>query len=318
MVTGGAGSIGSEISRQILRSNPKKLLIVDNSEYNLFKLKQELGLKKNIRYFLLDVLSENQIKHIIKENDINYIFHSAAYKHVNILEKNLVSAIKNNIMATVSLLNAIKNTKINLTVISTDKAVKPKNILGITKRVSEIITLSTSNLKEYKKTNLSVVRFGNVFGSSGSAIEIFKNQIQYNLPITLTDKKMTRYFMSIREACNLVLQSSQLKNLNSIFVLDMGRPLKIIDIIKKIHQRFNKNNELNIKMIGKNKAEKLNERLTTNKLKPKSLKNINFVKDKIVSVKNIEKFLGDLDTNINKFDEKKLLFIFKKFILKNK
>ncbi len=318
MVTGGAGSIGSEISRQILRSNPKKLLIVDNSEYNLFKLKQELGLKKNIRYLLLDVLNENQIKHTIKENNIHYIFHSAAYKHVNILEKNLVSAIKNNIMATVSLLNAIKNTKINLTVISTDKAVKPKNILGITKRVSEIITLSTSNLKEYKKTNLSVVRFGNVFGSSGSAIEIFKNQIQYNLPITLTDKKMTRYFMSIREACNLVLQSSQLKNLNSIFVLDMGRPIKIIDIIKKIHQRFNKNNELNIKMIGKNKAEKLNERLTTNKLKPTSLKNINFVKDKIVSVKNIEKFLGDLDTNINKFDEKKLLFILKKFILKNK
>ena len=318
MVTGGAGSIGSEISRQILRSNPKKLLIVDNSEYNLFKLKQELGLKKNIRYLLLDVLNENQIKHTIKENNIHYIFHSAAYKHVNILEKNLVSAIKNNIMATVSLLNAIKNTKINLTVISTDKAVKPKNILGITKRVSEIITLSMSNLKEYKKTNLSVVRFGNVFGSSGSAIEIFKNQIQYNLPITLTDKKMTRYFMSIREACNLVLQSSQLKNLNSIFVLDMGRPIKIIDIIKKIHQRFNKNNELNIKMIGKNKAEKLNERLTTNKLKPTSLKNINFVKDKIFSVKNIEKFLGDLDTNINKFDEKKLLFILKKFILKNK
>ncbi len=318
MVTGGAGSIGSEISRQILRSNPKKLLIVDNSEYNLFKLKQELGLKKNIRYFLLDVLSENQIKHIIKENDINYIFHSAAYKHVNILEKNLVSAIKNNIMATVSLLNAIKNTKTNLTVISTDKAVKPKNILGITKRVSEMITLSMSNLKEYKKTNLSVVRFGNVFGSSGSAIEIFKNQIQYNLPITLTDKKMTRYFMSIREACNLVLQSSQLKNLNSIFVLDMGRPLKIIDIIKKIHQRFNKNNELNIKMIGKNKAEKLNERLTTNKLKPTSLKNINFVKDKIVTLKKIEKFLLDLDININKFDEKKLLFILKKFILKNK
>ena len=157
-----------------------------------------------------------------------------------------------------------------------------------------------------------------MFGSSGSAIEIFKNQIQYNLPITLTDKKMTRYFMSIREACNLVLQSSQLKNLNSIFVLDMGRPIKIIDIIKKIHQRFNKNNELNIKMIGKNKAEKLNERLTTNKLKPTSLKNINFVKDKIFSVKNIEKFLGDLDTNINKFDEKKLLFILKKFILKNK
>ena len=261
-------------------------------------------------------MNENQIKHTIKENNIHYIFHSAAYKHVNILEKNLVSAIKNNIMATVSLLNAIKNTKINLTVISTDKAVKPKNILGITKRVSEIITLSTSNLKEYKKTNLSVVRFGNVFGSSGSAIEIFKNQIQYNLPITLTDKKMTRYFMSIREACNLVLQSSQLKNLNSIFVLDMGRPIKIIDIIKKIHQRFNKNNELNIKMIGKNKAEKLNERLTTNKLKPTSLKNINFVKDKIVSVKNIEKFLGDLDTNINKFDEKNYYLFLKIYIKK--
>ena len=315
MVTGGAGSIGSEISRQILRSNPKKLLIVDNSEYNLFKLKQELGFKKNIRYLLLDVLNENHIKHTVKRNNINYIFHSAAYKHVNILEQNLISAIKNNILATVSLLNAIKNTKINLTVISTDKAVNPKNILGITKRASEMITLSMSKLKEYRRNNLSVVRFGNVFGSSGSAIEIFKNQIQNNLPITLTDKKMTRYFMSIREACNLVLQSSQLKNLNSIFVLDMGRPLKIIDIIKKIHQKFNKNNELNIKMIGKSEAEKLSEKLTINKLKPTALRNINFVKDKEIDVKNIEKFLKDLNIYIDKFDEKKLFFILKKFIL---
>ena len=317
MVTGGAGSIGSEISKQLSRSNPKKLIIIDNSEYNLFKLKQELGLKKNITYLLLDIINEEHLKNIIKKNKIKYIFHAAAYKHVSILEENLFSAVQNNILATVSLLNSIKGTNINFTLISTDKAVNPKNILGSTKRASEIITLSKSNELAYKKTNLSVVRFGNVFGSSGSAIEIFKKQIQNNSPITLTDSKMTRYFMSIREACNLVLQTSRLNYRNSIYVLNMGKPIKIVEIIKKIHQKiYNQNRNINIKIIGKNKAEKFHEKLTSKKLKSTSLENISFTKEKSIGEKNIEKFLNELNVNMREYDQNKILILLKKFVKK--
>ena len=204
-----------------------------------------------------------------------------------------------------------------MNLISTDKAVSPKNVLGITKRASEIITLSKSKELAFKKSNLSVVRFGNVFGSSGSAIEIFKNQIQTNSPITLTDTKMTRYFMSIREACNLVLQSSQLKYPNSIYVLNMGKPVKIIDVIKKIHQKIYKQDKnLNIKIIGKNKAEKLHEKLTSRKLKSTYLKNINFTKEKLISLKNVDYFLEHLEIYMKNYNQKKIFLLLKKFIKK--
>ena len=317
LVTGGAGSIGSEISKQLSRSEPKKLIIIDNSEYNLFKLKQELGVRKNVFYILLDVINQEYLKKIIKKNKVQHIFHAAAYKHVNILEENLFSAVQNNILATVSVLNSIKNTKINFTLVSTDKAVDPKNILGITKRCSEIITLSKSKGLSFKKANLSVVRFGNVFGSSGSAIEIFKNQIQSNSPITLTDTKMTRYFMSIREACNLVLQTSQLKYRNSIYVLNMGKPIKMLEIIKKIYRKINNRDQnINVKIIGKNKAEKFHEKLTVKKLKPTSLKNINFTNEKSFSEIKIDKFLHELNFHMRRYDQKKILILLKKFIKK--
>ena len=159
----------------------------------MFKIKQKLGLRKNIQYILLDINYQNQLEKLIKSNKIKYIFHAAAYKHVNFLEDNLISAVRNNILATLSILNSIKNTSINLTIISTDKAVQPKTILGMTKKVAEMISLTMSRLKEYKDPKISVVRFGNVFGSAGSAIEIFKNQIRDDLPITLTDIKMKRF-----------------------------------------------------------------------------------------------------------------------------
>ena len=314
LVTGGAGSIGSEISQQILRSNPKRLLIVDNSEYSLFKIKQKLGLRKNLQYILLDINYQNQIEKLIKDNKIKYIFHAAAYKHVNFLEENLISAVRNNILATLSLLNSIKNTNINLTIISTDKAVKPKTILGMTKRVSEIISLTTSRLKEYKNSKISVVRFGNVFGSAGSAIEIFKNQISNDLPITITDIKMKRFFMSIREACNLVLQASQLKYPSSIFILKMGKPIKIIDVVKKIFNLMSyQNQKLKINVIGKFKSEKLDERLSNSPLKNTPIKEINIENEKILNLIQINSFLNDLDLYMKNLDEQKIINLLKKF-----
>ena len=318
LVTGGAGSIGSEISQQILRSNPKNLLIVDNSEYSLFKIKQKLGLRKNIKYILLDINYQNQVEKLIKDNRIKYIFHAAAYKHVNFLEDNLISAVRNNIFATLSLLNSIKNTDINLTIISTDKAVQPKTILGMTKRVSEIISLTISRLKEYKNSKISVVRFGNVFGSAGSAVEIFKNQIMNDLPITLTDRKMKRFFMSIREACNLVLQVSQLKYPSSIFILKMGKPIKIIDVINKI---FNlmcyQNQKLKINIIGRFKSEKLDEKLSNSSLKNTPIKEINIANEKILNSLQINDFLNDLNFYLKNLDEPKIKNLLKRFTSKS-
>ena len=314
LVTGGAGSIGSEISQQILRSNPKKLLIVDNSEYSLFKIKQKLGLRKNIQYILLDINYQNQIEKLIKDNKIKYIFHAAAYKHVNFLEENLISAVRNNILATLSLLKSIKNTNINLTVISTDKAAQPKTILGMTKRVSEMVSLTMSRQKEYKNSKISVVRFGNVFGSAGSAIEIFKNQITNDLPITLTNIKMKRFFMSIREACNLVLQVSQLKYPSSIFILKMGKPIKIINVIKKIFNLMSyQNQKLKINVIGKFKSEKLDEKLSNSPLKNTPIKEINIANEKILNSIQIDSFINNLDFYLKNLDERKIINLLKKF-----
>ena len=317
LVTGGAGSIGSEISFQILRSNPKRLLIVDNSEYSLFKIKQKLGLRKNVQYILLDINYQSQLEKMIRDNKINYIFHAAAYKHVNFLEENLISAVRNNILATLSLLKSIKNTNINLTVISTDKAVEPKTILGMTKRAAEIISLSMSSLADYKNSKISVVRFGNVFGSAGSAIEIFKNQIKKDLPVTITDIRMTRFFMSIREACNLVLQASQLRYDSSIFILRMGKPIKIINIINKIFDLIHVHNQkLKINIIGKFKSEKLNEKLSNTTLKNTPIKEISIANEKILNPKIVENFLDNLDSSVKNLDQKKIILLLKKFTLK--
>ena len=318
LVTGGAGSIGSEISLQILRSNPKKLLIVDNSEYSLFKIKQKLGLRKNVQYILLDINYQSQLEKMIRNNKINYIFHAAAYKHVNFLEENLISAVRNNVLATLSLLKSIKNTNINLTVISTDKAVEPKTILGMTKRAAEIISLSMSSLADYKNSKISVVRFGNVFGSAGSAIEIFKNQIKKDLPVTITDVRMKRFFMSIREACNLVLQASQLRYQSSIFILRMGKPIKIINIINKIFNLVHAHNQkLKIDIIGKFKSEKLNEKLSNSLLKNTPIKEISIANEKILSFKMVDNFLEDLDFSLKSLDQKKIIYLLKKFTLKS-
>ena len=314
LVTGGAGSIGSEISLQVLRANPKKLLIIDNSEYSLFKIKQKIGPRKNVQYILLDINNQNQIEKIIKDNRINYIFHAAAYKHVNFLEENLISAVRNNILATLTLLRSIENTNINLTIISTDKAVEPKTVLGMTKRASEMISLAISSKKSYENCKISVVRFGNVFGSAGSAVEIFKNQIRHNLPITLTDIKMKRFFMSIREACNLVLQASQLNNSGSIFILKMGKPIMIIDMINKIFNMMSSQNQkLKIKIIGKFKSEKINEKLSNRPLINTSIKEIGLENEKVLNSTKIKVFLNDLDIYLNKLEEKNIINLLKKF-----
>lgn len=232
LITGGAGSIGTEITKQIVKSNPKEVIVLDHSELNIYRISKTLENSK-IKLILGDIKDKSLVKNIINKYNIDYIFHAAAYKHVKFLEENVVSAVKNNIIGTYNLLKAIKNKNIKFIFISTDKAVNPKNILGITKRIGEILTKIIFSKNDYKKSKFFILRFGNVIGSDGSALPHFLKLIKKDLPISLTHKNMSRYFMSIKEACNLVLQSSVSKYHNLTLFLDMGKPIKILEIIKK-------------------------------------------------------------------------------------
>ncbi len=282
LVTGGAGSIGTEISRQLLNYNPRKVIILDHSEFNIYRFNKKIGDKK-IKLILGDIKDTDLIEKIISKNKIDYIFHAAAYKHVKFLEENILSAVQNNILGTNSILKAIKGKKIKLVFISTDKAVKPKNILGLTKRIGELLIHFTFLDKDYQKSKYFIVRFGNVIGSDGSALPYFLDQIKKDLPIELTDRKMQRYFMSIKEACNLVLHCSNLKNKNSIFFLDMGKPVKILDIIKKMFDIYKQpGQKLKVKISGNKFNEEISEKLTLdNKIKRTKINKIFFIKDKL-------------------------------------
>ncbi len=281
LVTGGGGSIGSEICVQLFRFKPKTLYILDNSEINLFKTINKLkDLKKTFLTKIIPVLGDCSDKNFIlnsfKKREIDLIFHAAAYKHVNFGEENIYSIIKNNIFGTREIieLSVKKNVK-KFVFISSDKAVNPKSNLGYTKKIGEILTNDYYKFYSKKiKTSFTIVRFGNVIGSSGSVIPIFLDQLSKNKQLTLTHKKVQRYFMSVEEAVELVLQSSFMtKKGLKIFALDMGKQIKIFDIAKRIillsgntlKDSKNIKGDIPIKIIGLKKGEKLSEEITLGK-----------------------------------------------------
>ena len=241
LVTGAGGSIGSELSRQIIRLKPKKLILLDHSEFSLFSIFSELKLKNsnitkknNIVPIIGNINFKYEIDRIIKNEKPFTIYHAAAYKHVDIVEKNILAGIRNNIFGTLNVIkSSINNNVKNFIFISTDKAVRPTNIMGASKRVGELILQALANKNNNIK--ISIVRFGNVLGSSGSVVPIFKNQIKMGGPVTVSHKEVERYFMTIPEATELVIQASSLsQESGSIFYLDMGEPVKIIDLAKKM------------------------------------------------------------------------------------
>ena len=281
LVTGGGGSIGGELCIEILKNNPKKIFILEMSEINLFNIIKEIKEKKiysnnivkpilgdcNDKYFL-----ENYFKNII----IDDVYHAAAYKHVSFGEENQYSMIKNNIFGTKTIVDFSKYKKVkNFVFISSDKAVNPKSILGFTKSFGEkIVCNQMFQDKNELITNFTIVRFGNVIGSSGSVIPIFLNQISQNMPLTVTHKKVKRYFMSISEAVQLVISASHLnKNGIKIYALDMGKQIYIKDIAERIirlsgytMKNFkNPKGDLPIKIIGLQKGEKVSEEITLGK-----------------------------------------------------
>lgn len=229
LVTGGAGSIGSELCRQVLENNCKQLIICDIHENGLFEINEELKNLYKDKYELClgSVREEKRIQYIFDKYNPQIVIHAAAHKHVPMMEINPFEAVKNNILGT---LNVAKQAKKHgcekLILISTDKAVNPTNVMGATKRVCELIIKSYNS----EKTEMVAVRFGNVLGSNGSVIPVFKRQIQEGGPVTVTDKEMTRYFMTIKEAVSLVLTAGYFAKGGELFVLDMGKPVKILDL----------------------------------------------------------------------------------------
>ena len=241
-ISGAGGSIGSEIVRQLLESNPKIIIIFDVSEFNLFKIereclaiKQSKKLQTEIIPILGDVRDYSHLDSLFQKYTINYVYHAAAYKHVPLVEdvNNITKACENNILGTYNLASiSIEKNIESFVMISTDKAVRPSNIMGASKRMAEIIVQSLNSQSSF--TKLSMVRFGNVINSSGSVIPLFLDQISKGGPITVTDKNVTRYFMTIPEASNLVLQAAQMSKGGEVFILDMGEQLKIYDLAQKL------------------------------------------------------------------------------------
>jgi FlaA1/EpsC-like NDP-sugar epimerase len=241
-VSGAGGSIGAEITRQLLLCNPKKIILFELSEYNLFAIERELlaiintkNLDSEVVPILGDIRDKENLKYIFKQFNIDFVYHAAAYKHVPLVENenNLAKAAENNIIGTYNLaLASVANNVNSFVMISTDKAVRPTNVMGATKRFAEIIIQSIN--ADTESTKLSMVRFGNVINSSGSVIPLFLDQIQKGGPVTVTDKEVKRYFMTIPEASSLVLQAGEISVGGEVFILDMGEQIKIYDLAKKI------------------------------------------------------------------------------------
>ncbi|MDC3409993.1 polysaccharide biosynthesis protein [Alphaproteobacteria bacterium] len=279
LVTGAGGSIGSELCRQIIILKPKKLVMMDISEFAIYKLFEELkNYSSNHEFDLIPVIGSIQdrifIKNLFDHFKFDTIYHAAAYKHVPLMEQNIMQCINNNIFGTLNVVELSITTKVkNFILVSTDKAVNPTSFMGASKRIAEIICQVHS--QEQKNTYISIVRFGNVLGSSGSVVPLFKRQIENGGPITLTHLDITRFFMTIPEAAQLLIQAGSITKEGGIFVLDMGKPIKILDLAKRMiylsgkQPILNKNknlkdNEIAINITGLRPGEKLFEELSYN------------------------------------------------------
>ncbi|MBU3142607.1 nucleoside-diphosphate sugar epimerase/dehydratase [Clostridium sp. CF012] len=264
LVTGGGGSIGSELCRQIIKFEPKQLIIFDIYENNAYDLQMELQYKYpklDLKVLIGSVRDIKRLESVFKKYSPNIVFHAAAHKHVPLMEESPMEAIKNNVFGTFNMAECAHKFNVErFVMISTDKAVNPTNVMGATKRMCEMIIQSMDKISE---THFVAVRFGNVLGSNGSVIPLFKKQIEHGGPVTLTNKYITRFFMTIPEAAQLVLQSGAYAEGGEIFVLDMGKPVKIYDLAWDLIKLsgFEPNKDIKIEITGLRPGEKLYEEL---------------------------------------------------------
>ena len=305
MVTGAGGSIGSELVRQLISGNPKKIILFEISEINLYLIQEEIEkikisqkLKTEIIGVLGDIKDNSRVRNVIENHDVDFIYHAAAYKHVPIVEyyENISEGIKNNVFGTKVICDVASECRVKkVVVISTDKAVRPKNIMGASKRLAELVVQAMDD--QSKHTTFCMVRFGNVINSSGSVIPLFRKQIAEGGPVTITHKKVERFFMTIAEASSLVIQAGEFAEGGEVFILNMGEQIKIIELAKKLIYLSGMNvsengngNGIEIKEIGLRDGEKLYEELliSGDELKTKNKK----------IVKSVENFLSIDDLNI--------------------
>ena len=277
MVTGAGGSIGSELCKQVIKLSPKQLILFEQSEFSLYLIEQDLNesISEKINIVITPILGSvtdfHKLEQVCKTFHVQTIYHAAAYKHVPMIEQNIFSGIENNIFGTLFCAQVAVATSVEVFVlVSTDKAVRPTNIMGATKRFSELILQALAKQNESKKTNFSMVRFGNVLDSSGSVIPLFKKQIKNGGPVTVTDPNVVRYFMTIEEASLLVIQAgSMCKTSGDVYLLDMGEPVKILELAKKmillsgleIKDAQHPNGDIEIIFTGLRAGEKLYEEL---------------------------------------------------------
>jgi FlaA1/EpsC-like NDP-sugar epimerase len=309
MVTGAGGSIGSELCRTIIRLKPSSLVLYELNEFSLYAIEMELeSLDIGVPVFALlgNVQDQKRIESVCSRFNINTIYHAAAYKHVPMVEKNTSEGVRNNVFGTLSCVNAAIASKVETFVlISTDKAVRPTNTMGATKRFAELVLQGLA--REQSETRLIIVRFGNVLGSSGSVVPLFREQIANGGPITVTDSRIIRYFMSIAEAAELVIQAGAMGQGGDVFVLDMGEPIRIVDLAKRmIHlsgciekNKENPEGDIEITYTGLRAGEKLYEELLIgDKIADTNHSKIMRAEEKVISWLDLSNILPRLQ-NVN-------------------
>tara|TARA_Y100000768_G_scaffold94889_1_gene68987 strand:+ start:5994 stop:7907 length:1914 start_codon:yes stop_codon:yes gene_type:complete len=313
LVTGAGGSIGSELCRQIIRLKPSKLILYELNEYALYRVHGELKTLNNemkILPLLGNVQDQSKLETVFEIFKVDTVYHAAAYKHVPLVEENVCEGVKNNVFSTLSVAKAsIRQSVSSLVLISSDKAVRPTNIMGATKRLAEICMQGLYEQNKNLNTHFSIVRFGNVLESSGSVIPKFKNQIKEGGPVTLTHEDITRYFMTSTEAAQLVIQAGAMGKNSEVFVLDMGESVKIKDLIYKminlsglsVKDKNNLSGDIEVKITGLRPGEKLYEELlignNPEKTEHPKIKKIN---DPSISFTQLEPELDILKKMINK------------------
>ena len=333
LVTGAGGSIGSELCRQIICLNPKKIILLEQSEYFLYEIDREIcdiksstNLNVDISTYMGSVGDESLVKHIFRNENIDTVYHAAANKHVPLVEHNPLSAIKNNIIGTHTVATAAyKHNVENFVLISSDKAVRPTNIMGATKRFAELILQSLQDIADDMslnkcKTKYCMVRFGNVLDTSGSVVPLFKKQIRNGGPVTVTDPRVIRYFMTISEATELVIQAGSLSKGGDVFLLDMGEPLSILELAKEmiklsgkeIKDENNPTGDIEISFTGLRDGEKLYEELLIGDDVSKTTHDhIMSANEEKLTHHQIEKYLDKfkgLDSESSSEDIKKILY----------
>ncbi|MBE7693128.1 polysaccharide biosynthesis protein [Tenacibaculum finnmarkense] len=320
LVTGAAGSIGSEISRQLSAYQHEHLVLIDQAESALYDLQQELIQKgrQNITSIVADVRDETRMSKIFEQYKPQKVFHAAAYKHVPLMEMTPYEAVKINIAGTKNIADlSIKHQVERFVMVSTDKAVNPTNVMGATKRVAEMYISCLSNDTSHH-TKFTITRFGNVLGSNGSVIPLFKRQIENGGPLTVTHKDITRYFMTIPEACCLVLEAGTMGNGGEIYIFDMGKSVKIYEIAKRmIHLSGLKFPEdIDIKITGLRPGEKLYEELLADgeNTAPTYHEKIMIAKNQVIDTLFIRHKIAELCVNNKNHDNQKTVQLIKKIV----